>query len=244
MNENQTIVKKTEREIDDFRDLWRRRRGISLLVILLILGPSSYTIYLRAVAIPDLQKSITTKDQEKAEIQKNLDVAIADKNKAELQLAPFLAVADKQFSEAPQEQRLELLIAKIDELVSRVENVSNDLISKRVYSEKTVSTIIARLKECDPLNFSITSVWGDQEALQLATQIKKIIEQSGHKVTGVSQAMYTNPIFGIKMNVLELPPKDAQSALALLFNEFGYERMVGTNDKLANNHIQIIVGQK
>ena len=43
---------------------------------------------------------------------------------------------------------------------------------------------------------TVTSVLGDGEAFQFASQIKAFLEQAGYDVTGVDQAVYTTPMNG------------------------------------------------
>lgn len=62
-----------------------------------------------------------------------------------------------------------------------------------------------QLKEIIKTNkVSVTSVMGDGEAFNFATQIKKYLEKEGFSVDGVNQAIYSNPVSG---QIIE-PPKD------------------------------------
>lgn len=48
---------------------------------------------------------------------------------------------------------------------------------------------------------TITSILGDSESLQFAKKIKEIFEAAGWKVNGVNQAVFTNPIEGIHLEI-------------------------------------------
>ena len=70
---------------------------------------------------------------------------------------------------------------------------------KRGLTEKMVIELNKYLPEDKNKSIKITSVWGDQEALQLATKTKAYLESGGWKVDGVRQAMYNAPVFGMRI---------------------------------------------
>ena len=90
MTKNQSIVKKTESEIDNFIDLWRRRRGICIIVLIILVAPICFSLYLKFLEIPNLESKISG-------LEKDLDIATKERDKAEIMLAPFLAAAEHKF---------------------------------------------------------------------------------------------------------------------------------------------------
>jgi len=90
MNEEQSIVKKTESALDDLLDLWRRRKLVCSIVLTIIIFPASFTLYQQFVAVPKLKSQVSTLGVQKHEAEQKRD-------KAELQLAPFLATAERRF---------------------------------------------------------------------------------------------------------------------------------------------------
>ncbi len=111
MNIEQSPVKKFESALDDFLDLWRRRKIVCCIVLVVIVLPTLYTTYQQLVAVPKLKDQVSILKTEKSEAEKERD-------KAELQLAPFLAVADSRFPDTPSDQRLDLLLNRIDKAIT------------------------------------------------------------------------------------------------------------------------------
>ena len=58
----------------------------------------------------------------------------------------------------------------------------------------------------------ITSVLGDGEAYNFATQIKSFLERKGYKVNGVNQAVYSKPVIGQSIDA----PKDGDNTFKLI----------------------------
>lgn len=111
MNNEQSIVKKTESALNDLLDLWRRRKPVCIIVVAVIVLPAGLTLYQQFVAVPKLKDQVSTLKTEKHEAEQKRD-------KAELQLAPFLAVAERRFPDTPSDQRLDLLLTRIDKAIT------------------------------------------------------------------------------------------------------------------------------
>ncbi len=111
MNGEKSVIQKTESALDDLLDLWRRRKIICIVVLSVLVLPTLHTLYLQFVAVPALKSQVSTLETEKTE-------AIQKRDKAEIQLAPFLAVAERSFPDSPSNQRLELLVSKIDKAIT------------------------------------------------------------------------------------------------------------------------------
>lgn len=58
----------------------------------------------------------------------------------------------------------------------------------------------------------VTSVMGDGEAFNFASQIKDYLEKEGFSVNGVNQAVYSKPISG---QIVE-PPKDEKDSFKII----------------------------
>ena len=59
---------------------------------------------------------------------------------------------------------------------------------------------------------NITSVLGDGEAYNFASQIKLYLEEKGYKVNGVNQSVFSGPVSG---QIIE-PPKDGDRTFKLI----------------------------
>ena len=78
--------------------------------------------------------------------------------------------------------------------------------------EEQLKKIITNGAEVD-----VTSILGDNEAFNFASQIKDFLEKSGYTVKGVNQAVYTKPITG---QIIE--PPQTQSKI--------YKIIIGSNE--------------
>lgn len=118
MNENQSIIKRTESARDDFIDLWKRRPVICTLVLAILIAASACSIYLKFHRIPKLELRIDYKVKEISQLKKEREEALEARDKAELQLGPFFLAAERSFPKAPVDQRLDLLMDKFDEMAT------------------------------------------------------------------------------------------------------------------------------
>ena len=80
------------------------------------------------------------------------------------------------------------------------------------------SSLEAQLKQLIPTGSSVdlTSVLGDGEAYNFASQIKKYLENNGYKVNGVNQAVYSQPISG---QIIENPQDSNDSFKIIIGNK-------------------------
>ena len=116
--------------------------------------------------------------------------------------------------------------------------------SSRVLSENAVQLLIENLKSIQLLETEILCTLGDNEAFELANQIKNIFNNAGWLVNGVNQAVFTKPLTNVILQFGETPSRALQRALLPLFDDLGYPRAAEINKKLTLNKMKIIVGSK
>lgn len=63
------------------------------------------------------------------------------------------------------------------------------------------SDLDSKLYSSKGQNITITSVMGDQEAFQYASEIKSYLELKGWKISGINQAIYSAPVIGQFMDI-------------------------------------------
>lgn len=237
MNKEQSIVKKTESALDDFLDLWRRRKLVCIIVLLVISLPTSFTLYQQLVAVPKLKDQVSTLQTAKDEAERECD-------KAELQLAPFLAAADRRFPDSPADKRLDLLLSRLDKAITDVQSAARMVSPERSFDPHHRQSLVDNLKSVTPLEVEITCVLGDTEGFSLASQIKEVFEQAGWKVNGVNQAVFSVPVKHLVLTFGKDPSREVQRALAPLFDNFGYPREASLSKDLGERSLKIVVGSK
>ena len=237
MNEEQSIVKKTESALDDLLDLWRRRKLVCVIVLIVIILPAGFTLYQQLVAVPKMKDQITALQTAKREAEQKRD-------KAELQLAPFLAAAERRFPDTPADKRLDLLLARLDKAITDVQSAARKVSPERSLDPRLKQSLLSRLKSLSPLKVEITCVLGDTEGFSLASQLKDVFEQAGWKVNGVNQAVFTVPIKHLVLTFGKEPSREIQATLAPLFDSLGYPREAGLNKELGEDSLKIVVGSK
>ena len=237
MNNEQSIVKKTESALDDMLDLWHRRKLVSIFVLCIIIVPVCFASYQQIIAVPKLKSQINKLETQKSDAEKKRD-------KAELQLAPFLAAADRRFPESPANERLYLLISKLDKAINDVQRAAREVSPERVIEPKLKTALISNLKAIPALGVEITCVLGDTEGFSFASQLKEIFEKAGWEVEGVNQSVFTKPIKHLVLSFGKEPSSELQRTFASLFDSFEYPREAKLDKKLKENSMKIIVGTK
>ncbi|MFA5934579.1 MAG: hypothetical protein WC827_01695 [Candidatus Paceibacterota bacterium] len=83
---------------------------------------------------------------------------------------------------------------------------------------KLDSSLETQLKQLIPTGSSVnvTSVLGDGEAYNFASQIKEYLDRNNYKVNGVNQAVYSQPING---QIIENPKDDSDSFKIIIGNK-------------------------
>lgn len=244
MGEEPSIVRKTESAIDDILDLWRRRKLICIIAIFVIAVPVSFGVYQQFVEVPKLKSEISQKQHKIEDLQSNLQKAERERDKAQIQLAPFLAAAERTFPNKAPDQRLDLLLAKLEQAIGSVQDAARRISPERILDTEVKNTLVSNLKTIQPVDVEITCILGDTEGFTLASQIKSVFEAAGWKVNGVNQAVFTTPIKHLILTFGNAPAHQLQHALAPLFDSLGYARKANLDDKLGEGNIKIVVGSK
>jgi hypothetical protein len=237
MSEEKSIFRKTETAFDDLVDLWRRRKLVCIIVLAVMVLPAGFTLYQQYVAMPKLKDQVTTLERQKRETEQERD-------KADLRLAPFLAAAERRFPDTPADQRLDLLLSKLDKAITDVQTAARKVSPERSIDPQMKQSLVANLKPISPLDVEITCVLGDTEGFALASQLKEVFQQAGWKVNGVNQSVFTTPIKRLVLSFGKEPSSELQSTLGPLFDSLGYPREAGLNKELGENSLRILVGSK
>ncbi|MBW1965632.1 MAG: hypothetical protein JRI40_10560 [Deltaproteobacteria bacterium] len=241
MNEKQSIVKKTESALDDLLDLWRRRKLICIIVIAVIALPGGFTLYQQFVALPKLKSQVSTLETQKKEAEQKRD-------KAELQLAPFLATAKARFPDVPPDKRLELLLKKMEQAVTDVQDAARRIGKDRVLSDYLIKKVVPQLKHQPKMTVSITCVMGDTDGFALAKQLENIFTQAGWPMSdgGVAQALFTAPQKDVQFVFRQdqAPSAALQQPLLEILDAIGQEKRLYIDPNQPKDNLKIVVGSK
>ena len=151
--------------------------GLALIIVTLI------TIAHQRSELKQDNKDFT---KQVPELKEEIGDLKRERDKFKIQLAPFLAAADQKFPDAPPDQRLDLLIKKMDEVINTVQDAARKISPERVIPQHIILNIAKSLENQPKLSVEVTCILGDTESLALATQIKSIFQMAGWKVHGVN----------------------------------------------------------
>jgi len=167
-----------------------------------------------------------------------------ERDKLETQLAPFLAAANRSFPEAPADQRLDLLLEKMDQLIKAVQDAARKISPDRVLTQDTMRRVTTSLRSAPRLNVDILCLSGDAESFSLATQICEAFKEAGWQLEGATQAIFDQPVKGLLIQFGKRPPKQIQQAIAAIFDGLGYASMAEVNHELPEDLLKTTVGAK
>jgi len=241
MNEEQSIVKKTESALDDLLDLWHRRKLVCVIVLVVIILPGGFTLYQQLVTVPKLKTQISTLKSGKQKAERERD-------KAELQLAPFLATAKASFPDAPPDKRLELLLNRMEQAVSEVQNAARRIGRDRVLSDYLIKKVVTKLKLQPKMTVEITTVLGDTDGFALAKQLETVFRQAGWPITegGISQAVFSAPQKGCRFVFPQeqTPSQSVQEPFLEILDAIGQEKKLYIDPNQPNDNLKIVVGSR
>jgi hypothetical protein len=244
--QDHSIIAQGERAVDDFVGLWRRRKFICVLVVLILLVPALVTGFGMFWGRGSLKGQL-------GNLQRELDDTKRDRDSKATQLAPFLALANQRFESAPPDKRLDLLFDRVDKLMEAVRETATKLPGRRHLTEDGIKRIREKLDFAPRLDVEVGGIMGDMESLDLAAQIKETFEGSGFKVRELSQYVPKKEgVFGVSYYCKqELDPRLAD-AIRQLFVELSEEPMGGVSDHIVSGKgqsnpapdLKIVVGAK
>jgi hypothetical protein len=130
-------------------------------------------------------------------------------------------------------------VRKQQEKISEVESKTRP----RLLTVEQCAAIRNGLRKQKGESIQITSVMGDQEALNFASQLKTLFQESGWTVDGVNQAVYTNPIKGIIITLRDKALEPKAIYVINLLSSVGY-KSVGEINPQTKFDIGIVIGGK
>jgi hypothetical protein len=159
---DQSFVRKGERALDDFIDLWKRRKPACVIVLLVMALPAI------GFAISNFWGKGVLRHQVD-DLQKRLNATERDRDSKAAQLAPFLAIANQRFESAPPDKRLDLLAQRIEELTHTVKETAAQLPPQwKLLTNEAMKRLQAKLDYLGWRKITISSVSGDKKAFELA----------------------------------------------------------------------------
>ena len=130
-------------------------------------------------------------------------------------------------------------VRKQQEKISEVESKTRP----RLLTVEQCAIIRGELKKHKGESIQITSVMGDQEAINFASQLKTLFLESGWTVDGLIHAIFTNPIKGIIITLKDKASEPKAVYISNLLSSVGYKPTGEINPKTKFD-IGIVVGGK
>ena len=225
MNDEASIVKKTESAFDDLADLWRRRKAVCILVLVVIVFPVGFTLYQHFIAIPRLQDDVNTKEALIEDLKRERD-------KLDIKLASFQAAADRAFPDKKREERLDLLLNLLDQIGQNLQRALPYQLSdaQRVTLGAQISDIVkqemSRTQKPPALHF-LKFPGQSADASELMDFLQTTFQQAGRKaeihtnlgVTGITTDGKSWSGVILSMNDLKKPPFVAQTIYQILMKQ-------------------------
>lgn len=234
MDNNSSLVKKAESNIRDLLSLMKRSPIIGAIVILILITPTGFYVYQRFFAIECIKKQLQESNSKYEAISTELQDTKMERDKAQIQLAPFLAIANKNFPQEPQNEQPKLLLDKIEKVLCEIKEAADKITPQRIIPKDIIDTLIAKLKTLQPLYVQINIPAGDNEAFELATQIKNAFEMANWKVIHrISHITYSKPLKHLYVEFKNKPSNDIFDAILPLYDTFGYQRKFWINEHLS-----------
>jgi hypothetical protein len=236
MDNNSSLVKKAESNIRDLLSLMKRSPIIGVIVILILITPTGFYVYERFFVIECLKKQLKDSNSKYKAISTDLQDTKMERDKAQIQLAPFLAIANKNFPQDPQNEQPKLLLNKIEKLLCEIKETADKITPQRIIPKDIIDKLIAKLKTLQPLYLQIAIPAGDNEALELATQIKKAFEMANWKdIDSIRHFLCYEPQKHLYVEFKNKPSNDMLDAIFPLYDTFDYPRKFRINEHLSED---------
>jgi hypothetical protein len=251
-----------EREWDAFWDFFKRRKKIALLIITCVGGYLIFTTAKTFWGIPAMNESHKTKISEITDTRdkaiRERDDSFRDRDKAFRERDDAVrerdkyqiiqATADRTFKDAPPEERLDLLLQKVEGLEKLVSETNRRLPQRRILSEEAILRLQSAFASVNTnLAVQISVDTGVADGNALSRQLGTFFESVGFSDISVGTAMWNPPAENIKTQFKEpLPPESELNAFAVLMVELGQEKAIYRSQlkHLKTNTALIIIGHQ
>jgi hypothetical protein len=164
------------------------------------------------------------------------------RDKAELALEPWKALAAKIETNAPVDQRLDFLLQRVESLIRTFQVTASRLPTKRILTAEALARVRGKFLHAPRVPIILSCPLGDQEAFALATQIKTTLQDSGFKVDGVNQSVWSQPFQGLSARCKDKPHPLLMEGLLQIYVELGLPPILQTNAPLPESTIGLDVG--
>lgn len=180
MSDEPGLIRKSEKEFDDLKSLWKRRKWLCVLVVLSLLATPGWVITKNLWGNGKLKEELESAKLHIKEVEGERD-RYADR------LAPFWARADELYASEPKDKRLSLLLTKLEEKVTTLEG---RIPQPRSISGAAAERILSSFSRVPPIKLRTievrTSSLGDRESLRVSDQIRDLVRKAGIKDGGHS----------------------------------------------------------
>ena len=190
-----SVVRKTEEIIDDFLDLWRRRRMLCIVVCVVVLAPSIFSVIQQVVVIPSLKGATASATADLATARRQVDQKTARIQELEIELTPFRTLAIEKFNKADAET-LKALAATMASLqrdyTESLTKISSQQVQIETLRAKTLprsltadqrTKILQGLRTAPKGVVSVTADYTDTEANDYARQIERLLTEAGLSIS-------------------------------------------------------------
>ena len=177
------------------------------------------------------------------------DAVTHDRDARTEQMKPFESLAEQQFASAPPDERLSLLLRRIETITTAMSRIRG----RRHLDAAAIARIRAKLDLAPGLDIEVGGIWPDPEALALAEQLKAVFEGAGLKTRKLAQ--YTPPTnipAGVSVYSKHELDHVLSDAIAQIFAELDQPRLQWLDDDVVPSdrptdgqpELKIIVGRR
>jgi hypothetical protein len=159
------------------------------------------------------------------------------------QLAPFLAIANERYPNSTTSDALHKLATEVKAIQGKTALLEERSLPRSISNQARISAASV-LKAESGQEVSVSSVWGDQEALQLALEIKGIFESSGWKVLGVYNVGYSVPVLGILMSTGKAQETAKLVSVVHALRAMDFDPKAVFDSNIPAERVDILVGTK
>lgn len=124
-----------------------------------------------------------------------------------------------------------------------LKDISNQSFTRGI-SEPDKIEMVAALIQHKGAKVTLTTIMGDSEAFQFASQLKEVFAAAGWKVDGINQAVYNSPVRGVKIRVQneKYPSRVNQIIQAMNVLRLKVEGLLAKEFKV--DDVEIVVGAR
>lgn len=177
------------------------------------------------------------------ELNSKIDTLVVSNQILNEQLKPIDELIKKYYPDEDKREAIERITSEIEKIKKKTQQIETKIQDRHLTTQQK-NELLKNLTNFKSHKIHITTIMGDSESFQFASEIKELFIQAGWNVEGVTRVVYVSTIYGIRSGVKSNPPSELVYKFINLLLNSKLEVKVIIESKWGEEELNLIIGKK